>query len=386
MFDQEKIVDAAKAAHIVGFREDGNAIYSGLDNFLKGSNLFYVNDLPAVNFQMIDAALSTDENADEYLTAVYESELINLVNQFTERNKTNYESKELLSNKTIVDGIADKIGVQNKRFVGFSFKPHRSNNLNIKITALGVQSTATQETLKIFLYETSQQEPIATFDFPITKEKSLTWEVVEDFILRYESETGGTGQAYLLGYYEKDSENEQDWQLQGNSVYKEFTCGCPGEPKSFYGKYMGIRTLEIGNANLNWNGTTYLLPSIDYNYLGNYETNQTYGLNAKVNVTCELTNVLVENIKMFAKPLQHAMGVRILWDAFASNRINSITDAKKEQAKQFALKYEGILKGYVTEGGTQVQGLIDLLSLDFSGLDSYCLKCKQGIKIGHLVR
>jgi hypothetical protein len=383
MFDQNKVIDAAKSANIVGFRQDGNPVYNEIASFLKGGHLNFVNDLPAVNFQMIASALSEDQTAEDYLTAVYESELTNLVSQFTERSKTNYISKELLQNKTVVAGIADKTGVQNKRFVGYYIKPHRSNNLNIQITYLGVQSTATQQVLKIFLYETSQQEAIAEFDIEIAKQKSLEWAAVEDFILKYESENGGTGQGYLLGYYEKDANNPQPYQLQGNSLYKDLTCGCGGEPKDFYGRYMTIKAVEVDNSKLVWDGEQYLLPNVDYKNIT--ETNQTYGLNLKVNVTCDITDVLCTNITMFSKPLQHAMGIRILWDAFASNRINSITDAKREQAKQFALKYEGILKGYISEGGTVVKGLIDLLAMDFSGLDSYCLPCK-GITTGYLIR
>ena len=382
MFNQTKIIEAAKEAGIVGFRQDGNPIYDQLPEFLEQNKFQYVNDLPAVNFQMIAAALSEDTNAENYLTAVYESELVALVAKFVDRMKTSYNSRELLSNKTVVSGIADKIGVQNKRFCGYFIKPHRSNNLNIEIKSIGFQSTQLQEELKIFLYETSQQEPIKEFDIEITKQKSLEWTAVSDAILRYESETGGTGQGYLLGYYERNSEAPQDWQLQGNSLYKDLICGCPGEPKDMYGKYMGITAVEIDSNKLDWDN--YTLPNVDYTCI--MGTNQTYGLNFKVNVTCDISDVLVQNIQLFAAPLQHAMGVRILWDAFAGNRINPLTDAKREQAKQFALKYEGILKGYISEGGTQIKGLIDLLAIDFSGLDKYCLACKDGITTGFLVR
>src|SRR3990172_1146489 len=61
------------------------------------SSGLYVNDLPAVNFEIIDANLSNDISAKDYLNNIYESELLNLVNQFVNKSKQNYNSKELLS-------------------------------------------------------------------------------------------------------------------------------------------------------------------------------------------------------------------------------------------------------------------------------------------------
>lgn len=392
MFDKDSILTCAEG--LVGFREDNNAIYDALYDgqylspIQESSSGLWFNDLSGLTFEMISANLSNDIDAKTYLNNVYESEVLSLVNQFVLKSKQNYESKELLSYKSITEGVAsmnDRV-TQNQRFVGYWIRPHRSDYLKMRIPQLGFQvvdNTLQTTPLKIYLYETSQLEPIATFDFPMEKKFSLVWKDVTNFLLYYQSLSGGTGQDFLLGYYEKDLDNPQPFQLQSQALYLNFSCGCSGDPKEIYGKYVGIEPIEINKQYLNWNGTEYMIPQVDN--VGDFVSSQTYGLTAKISVYCDITDLLCQNIGMFARSLQHAVASRILYDSYASTRINYISDAKREQAKQFAIKYDGVLNGYTTADG-RVKGLIDTLTVDFSGLDHYCLRCKDGIKTGHLFR
>lgn len=389
MFDKERILTCG--ASLVGFREDNNPIYASLGAALKmSSSGLWFNDLPGVNFEMVDANLLNDIAADDYLSNVVQSELISLVNQFIHRSKQLYNSKELIARQSIVSGVAsmnNKV-IQNQRFVGYWIRPHKSSYLRTEIVELGFQATAAQaEPLKIYLYETSQLDPVATFEYEIDTPYSLIWRKVTDFLLYYESEERGTGQEYLLGYYEKDLSNPQNYQLQSQGLYMEFDCNCNGSPKTMYGKYLGIEPIEINNQYLNFNAdeNEYFIPWVDN--LRDFTTSQTYGLSAKINVTCDITDVICQNIGIFAHALQHAVCIKILYDAYASTRINSISDSKREQALQFAKKYDGKLNGYIGQDGQKIRGLIDSLTVDFSSLDEYCLPCKTvGIMKGHLVR
>jgi len=387
MFNKTKIITAASG--LVGFRADNSAIYATLSNTQKASSSgYYFNDLPGVDFDIINAALNSDEiSAATYLANVYEAEVMGLVSQFVEATKEKNGSKELLSNQNFVSGVAkfsDRV-TQNARFVGYLIVPHKSNNIQATITHLGMQASATQATsLKVYLYETSQKEAVKTFDLPITKSDSLEWTAITDAIVNYTSTTGGTGQLYYLGYYEKDPDNAQPYQLQGQALKMEFDCGCSGSPKLHWGKFMGVYPIEINNSDLNWDGTKYTIPTPSD--IWNNVTTQTYGLQAKVNVKCDITDLLVSNIAMFAKPLQHAVASRILLDAFATTRINSIADSKREQCRDFAMHYKGILNGYIKDG-VKTKGLTELLTMDFSGLDKYCSPCKEnGVSFYNLIR
>lgn len=386
MFDKDTVLSCFES--LVGFRQDSNAIYDTLDDALKASDSgIYVNDLPGISFENISANLSTDAaDANDYLLGVYESEVLNLVNQFVNKAKQNYNSKELLANQTLASGVASKsdLVVKNQRFVGYWMRPHRSGYMKTQILSLGFQSTQTQDALKIYLYETSQIEPIKTFSFPITKEYSLTWSDVTDWILDYESLNGGTGQDYLLGYYEDNFDNPQDTQLQGQALYMTFDCNCSNSPKTLWDRFVGVKPIEINSNYLNWNGSDFDIPLVDN--VGDFVTNQTYGLNAKIRVYCDISTVLCNNKLTFARALQHAIASRILYDFWASNRINSISDSKRDQALSFAKKYDGVLNGYTTPEGVKIRGLIDSLTVDFSEMDKYCLPCRIGISTGRLIR
>jgi len=388
MFDKTKV--AVCATSLVGFRADTSASYAALSAAQKASTSgYYFNDLPGLDFEVIDSALSKYQtDAKTYLANVYTAELQNIITQFIESQKTQNAAKEILSNQNFTSGVAkftDRI-TQNARFVGYLIKPHESNNIQSTITSLGMQVTATQATaLKIYLYETSQNVAIATFDFTLDSELSLVWRDVTTFITNYQSSTGGTGQMFYLGYYEKDPANPQDFQLQSQALRMDFSCNCSGSPKLMWGKYMGVWPIEINNADLNWDGTKYTIPTPTD--IWSNTTSNTYGLQAKINVKCDLTALICANISMFAKAFQHAVAARILLDAYATKRINSVADSTADTSRDFAIHYQGILNGYTNKDGIKIKGILDLLTMDFSGLDKYCSPCNpREITFGNLIR
>ncbi len=386
MYNTEKIKECAVS--LVGFREDSNPIYGELSEELTESTSGrWVNDLTQVTFETIGACLTKDQTADEYLLSAYNASVIDLVDRFVNRSKDKFQNKELLFNQSVVSGVQQfghKV-TQNQRFVGYWIRPHRSTNLLSKITELGFQSDALQGNLKIYLYITSQLEPLKTFDFEIDKEYSISWQKVEDWILEYESETQGTGQSYLLGYYEKQLSNPQATQLQGKALYMDFCNTCPGSPKILYSNYMGITPVAIPQQHLNWNGVDeYNIPIVDS--IASFATSQTYGLLLKVNVKCDLTRIICQNIGMFSEAIQYSLAAKLLFDAYSTNRTNPISDSQRQHYKSFAMKYDGMLNGYTAEGGGRVKGILDNLTMDFSGLDYYCQKCKPEVTMGRLVR
>jgi hypothetical protein len=390
MYDKTRVKTAAIS--LVGIRQDSNSIYSGLSAALKASTSgYYINDLSMVSLELLNASMSKDAvSANAYLTNVFESTLYDIVDRFVNRVKSELNSKELLGNQSIVAGVApftDKV-TQNARAVGYWIRPHRGNNLKIQIKQLGFQAALQASPVRVYLYDTSKLAPITSYDFAIGTSWSVLWNTVNDFLLTYQSLAGGTGQDFLLLYYEADTNNPQTFQLQGQALTMSFDCGCSASPKSKYGKYMNIWPVEFGNSVLNWNAAAsrYDIPLVQN--VASYITNKTYGLLAKVNVTCDITDVLVHNIQMFAKPLQHAIAERMLMDAYATLEINSLADGKRADIMKFALKYGNLLNGYnVPDGGGRVKGLIDTLTMDFSGLDKYCLPCKEdGITRSRLTR
>lgn len=382
MYDRNTILSCG--SDLVGWNESADADHPALSlDLLMSTSGYRYDDIPGIDFNIIHGTLSSvypDTNV--YLRRIHNSQLIRLVDRVVLKSKDQLRTKELLANFDPITGKADfedKV-TQSARFVGFMIMPHRSNNLRAEITYLGMQiDTAQTEPVKIYLYDTSKQEAIITFDFHYNTVYNLEWQSVTDFIINYTSLVGGTAQTYLLGYYEEDTANPQTTQLEGQALYIELCSGCTQEAmrKKLYQRYIGIIPIEIPNSMLNWNVIDYDLP--DTESLENYTTDRTHGLLLKLNITCDISNVICANIQMFAEALQYAVAIKIFGDALSSVSHKGVTDASqnRDQWKNWMLKYEAELRGYQLESGIWHKGLIDTLVLDLSNIDDFCLKCKQ---------
>ena len=95
---------------------------------------------------------------------------------------------------------------------------------------------------------------------------------------------------------------------------------------------------------------------------------------------------------MFSEPLQYAIAIRILQDAVASvgdGVHNSTKDAAIPEWRKLITKYSGMLYGGNAQYGDVIKyekGLIEQLTVDFSGIDSVCMKHDPNtFKIGNLM-
>lgn len=371
------------ASGLVGWYQSTDASHPTLSvQNLQSTSGLRVDSLPGINWETITKSITTVEaDLNTYLERVRSEETRKLVNRAVDRIKDKLSTKELLSNFDPIAGVApfSNLVTQNARFVGFMIMPQESENLRAEITHIGMQIDTIQvNPVKIYLYDTSQKSPIATYDYTNTKTDSLEWFTsLTDFIINYRSSSSGTGQTFLLGYYEADPNNVQTSQLSGQALYLQFGSGCCGEAKrrKLHQKYIGIVPIQIPNDKLNWDGADALLP--DCESLESYTCSTTHGLFLKFNITCDISHVICMNKDMFAEPLQLAMAVRVLSDCISSTRHNEIADASqnREQVKNWMLTYKADLMGWQTEGGEWRKGMVDRLVLDVSNLDGFCLKC-----------
>ncbi len=314
------------------------------------------------------------QSCNKYIDDIYNEEVVNLATRFINNSKAYLKQNTLLSNHSVVGGVADmsKTVDKDSRFVGFVLEPHEGNNIVNTITRLGFLGDSL-EYLPIYLYETSQEYPIAVFNFDYTSPLSQQWGTVTDFIVRYDNTSertpglfsGGIGQKYILGYFEDD--------IEGNAIEMEFNQSLKNY--SVFGKYMSVFPVAIPSSSLNGNK----LPSNILD-LGNHITDNTHGLYFKFTASCDYTNLIKDNIDMFSEPLMYAIAIRILQDAVASvgdGVHNSTKDASLSEWRKLIAKYNGMLYGGNIMLGDNVKyqkGLVELLTADFSGIDSVCMK------------
>lgn len=324
---------------------------------------FYVNDLTGISLELIDDA-KMEKSFNDYVVDVHRSAIIEIIQRFVDRQKKQLNTKELLSNVTMIQKY-NKFEWpirKNSRFVGYAITPRESKSIKVNIKSVGLQSSAS-ESLTLYLYDPSKQAAIQSKTITCAG-KTITWTDL-DWDIEFDDLTGTAGGTFLIGVYEDDLSGqlyEQDWSDGQSHMAMKVTR-----------HYAGLVPVRFRSSNLN--GVS--LPNMKY--IEGEMSCKTSGFNLRFNVKCDITDVLVDNIAMFGEAVQHRVAIRYLRDALANIGLNStISSAQnRQQFEELATNYEGMLYGGYIEDVGYRRGIIDNLSLDFSELDAVCLKSRD---------
>ena len=346
---------------MVGYRSSTDSNYAGLPSYLKTSNSgFYVNDLP-IPLELIDD-VKQEQTFNNYVQNVHNSEVIKIVNRFVDKQKKKLESKELLSNVTMIQkhNRLDQTITANSRFVGYAITPRESKSININIKSIGLQSSAA-ESFTLYLFDPTQQTAIQSTTVTCTG-KSVLWTDL-DWNVEFESAYGAGG-TYLIGYFEDD--------LSGTLYHQDWSDGMAHQAMKITRHYAGLSPVRVNSPALNGTG----LPDIEF--IESSLSCKTSGFNLRFNIKCDISDVLVDNINMFGEAVQYAVAIRYLKDAISNIGLKPSFSSGQNRAefKQMIVDYEGTLYGGVIEGVGYQRGIMDNLALDFSELDAVCLKAR----------
>ena len=328
--------------------------------YLKTSNSgFYVNDLPGISLELIDD-LKKERTFNTYVQQVHESETYKVVNRFVDRQKKQLSSKELLSNVTMIQrhNMLDQTINADSRFVGYAITPRESKSININIKSIGLQSSEA-ESFTLYLYDPTQQAAIESKTVTCSG-KSVTWTLL-DWDIEFDKSDGGAGSTYLIGYFEDD--------LTGTMYDQDFDEGMAHQSMKITRHYAGLSPVRFRSGTLDSTN----IP--DMEFLESSMICRTSGFNLRFNITCDISDVLVDNIAMFGEAIQYAIAIRYLSDALGNIGLNPTISSgqNREIFKENITDFEGRLMGGVIDG-VHIKGLIDNLSLDFSELDAVCMK------------
>lgn len=375
---------------LVGWRESAKApnCYEALTDALKRSDSsVYFNDVPGLNLEIINDTLSKDyADVNTYLEQKYEAAVLQMMNMFVNKQKKEVYTKSLLKNNDI--GVyAQNIRTaasKNNRFVGFEIRPTKSNSIRAEVLQFGGAFTQLQDDLPIYFYSSQQLEPIAVYYGDINKTNSTNWFNLTEqsgsgsesegstsepltFIADYINNSYGHGARYFLGYYEAD--------LDANNypILTQVPCGtCNASTYGEHKKYVDIMPCEVPSGNI-YIGSRELFDIDNVGY-----SDETHGLYLKVNVTCDITQVICDNKKMFATCLQKQMAINIFWEAYnaPASAFTGNAATKKSDYRTMAAKLELELNGGTIEGRYQ-KGDLETLTIDFSNIDQVCMNMRK---------
>lgn len=311
----------------------------------------------------------------EWLEDKTKASIVKLVNKFINMKLADKASKSLIENKTLFDGtgrLTNKIENRN-RLVGFEIDTVRSKGVTVKIDKIGLQMTE-PGSYTLYIFHSSNPEPIYTLTFEKTKANSLEWfKPKDDILLPYESVNTDAGGSWYLVY--KQSELPENAQ----AIYKDrdwSTGPCKACSRSeflayqVWSKYIEIHPFYISEDE-----------EFDPEAM-NFTYDKNYGINLEVSAYCDLTDFIIKQRAMFQDVLSKQVAIDFLRE-FAYNpnvrtnrhsinasKLDILTelDGDSSSMRQSGLSYE-------------LDIALKALSISTQGLDRICLPCvNNGIK------
>lgn len=334
-----------------------------------------LQDVPAET-DILDSEYWAETNPfSEWLEEKTKASIVKLVNKFINMKLADKATKSLIENKILFDGtgrLTNKIENRN-RLVGFEIDTVRSKGVTVKIDKIGLQMTK-PGSYTIYIFHSSNPEPIYTLTFEKTKADNLEWfKPKDDILLPYESTNTDAGGSWYLVY--KQSELPENAQ----AIYKDrdwSTSPCKACSRSEFLAYQAwSRYIEVHPF--------YISEDEEFDpEIMNFTYDKNYGINLEVSAYCDLTDFIIKQRAMFQDVLSKQVAIDFLRE-FAYNpnvrtnrhsinasKLDILTelDGDSNSMRQSGLSYE-------------LDIALKALSISTQGLDRVCLPCvNNGIK------
>lgn len=315
----------------------------------------------------------------DFLERLTRNGIATAIQTFTQIKQLDKETRNLLERRTFFDGAGRiRATLQNThKLVGFEIVPVRALGVTAKIEKIGLQMTGGTGIVRMYLFHSSQIDPIKTFDLDFqVKNGGFQWFTLEDCFLPYISKDNNSGGSWFLCY----NQDELPQGMEAINVSKDWSrepCG----------------TCNIGSVEV-WRELTKYLQVTPFMYNAPetfaeypelwdiaytmYTNTQNYGLNCEITVGCDLTDFIISQRQIFQDVIQKQVAV-IALRALAMNP-NVRVNRYQSNATRTDILYEldGNTSGVRPGGlGYQLKKAYEALKLDTQGLDRVCLSCNN---------
>ncbi len=319
-----------------------------------------------------------------YLERIFDSSAEELVNDVMTAKKGRNEAKTILQQTRYYEGYGNlnDLIINENKLVGVMIELKKSQNIICAIEQLGIQLSADNPALKLYIYNTSKLDPIVTIEINYNEGGSFQWTTPDPVpALHYLSRTYDAGSAFFVMYDQR--------ALIGQAIRREMNfhlapCGgCSGynfDAYSKLSKYLYVRACSVAEVDRSGIGAIGDPDTLWDIRKTKFESNTNWGLNFDFTVRCDLSNFVVRQKKSFAFALREKITVKLLEHIVFSTRINVIDETTRLMANTALVSTE--------QGG---QGLRDryteqMKAVDFeiSNLDGTCMPCNNaaGLTIG----
>lgn len=355
---------------------DANKAYKSGEVVRVDDSLYKaIQDVPAET-DILDVDYWAETNPfSEWLEEKTKASIVKLINKFINMKLADKATKSLIENKILFDGtgrLTNKIENRN-RLVGFEIDTVRSKGVTVKIDKIGLQMTE-PGSYTLYIFHSSNPEPIYTLTFEKTKADSLEWfKPKEDILLPYESANTDAGGSWYLVY--KQSELPENAQ----AIYKDrdwSTGPCKACSRSEFLAYQAwSRYIEVHPF--------YISEDEEFDpEIMNFTYDKNYGINLEVSAYCDLTDFIIKQRAMFQDVLSKQVAIDFLREFAYNPSVRTNRHSINASKLDILTELDGDSNSMRQSGlSHELDIALKALSISTQGLDRVCLPCvNNGIK------
>lgn len=319
----------------------------------------------------------------DYLERLTRNGIAQMVQTFTQVKGLDKETKNLLERRTFFDGAGRiRATLQNThKLVGFEIVPVRSMGVTMKIEQIGLQMTGATGNVRMYLFHSSQIDPIKTFDlnFAVTN-GGFQWFPLKDCYLPYISDETNAGGSWFLCY----NQDELPAGMEAINMVKDWSrepCGtCTGYGLESWKEI--TKYLQVTPFMFNAPETFAEYPELWDVALTMYTTTRNYGLNCEITVGCDLTDFIVKERQIFQTVIQRQVAAIALRTLAMNPDVKVNRNQVNATRLEILYELDGNTTGVRPGGlGYDLKKAYEALRLDTQGIDRICLTCNNhGVK------
>lgn len=350
-------------------------------NDTNGNKLFWKAKADNVGEEPTEDSLfwSKYNILSDFLERMTRNGIATAIQTFTQIKQLDKETRNLLERRTFFDG-AGRIRAtlqNNHKLVGFEIVPVRAMGVTAKIEKIGLQMTGGTGVVRMYLFHSSQIDPIKTFDLNFTVTNGgFQWFPLNDCYLPYISDKNNAGGAWFLCY----NQDELPAGMEAINVSKDWSrepCGTCNMGSVEVWREL-TKYLQVTPFMYNAPETFAEYPELwDIAYTM-YTRTQNYGLNCEITIGCDLTDFIISQRQIFQTVIQRQVAA-IALRTLAMNP-NVRINRNQSNATRMDILYEldGNTSGVRPGGlGYDLKKSYEALQIDTQGLDRICLACNN---------
>lgn len=307
-----------------------------------------------------------------------------VVQTFLQSKQLAGETRELVERRAFFDGAGRiRATIQNThKVVGFEITPVRAMGVTAKIERVGLQMFGASGTVRLYLFHSSQPEPLRTFDLGFTNPGGgFQWFDLQDCHMPYVSGGNNPGGSWYLCY----SQDSLPFGMEAVNMSKDWSrepCGTCN-PGSLAAWRELTKYLQVSPFMAHAPGSFSDNPRL-WDISGNIYTNTTsYGLNCVVSVGCDLTDFIISQKAAFATVLQRQVAATALRTLALNPSVRVNRNQSNATRDDLLYELDGAAQGRPAGINYQLAQAYKALAIDTAGIDRVCLKCNNhGVRYG----